>query len=51
MTLSSLQLPPGEFSVDALSFSGKWILRAAFEFSGGEGKMRDNLTLVVARAR
>ncbi len=27
------------------------ILRAALEFSGGEGKMRDDLTLVVARGR
>jgi serine phosphatase RsbU (regulator of sigma subunit) len=27
------------------------ILRSALEFSGGEGKMRDDLTLVVARGR
>jgi hypothetical protein len=27
------------------------ILRATLEFSGGEGKMRDDLTLVVARDR
>jgi sigma-B regulation protein RsbU (phosphoserine phosphatase) len=27
------------------------ILRATLEFSGGEGKMRDDLTLVVARGR